>query len=157
MRKNYDFSKMKKVKNPHFKRLAKGLKESIEFSQGKKKLRVREVSVSPDGKTKEVVVEDGNIEFVKYLQKIAKRMEKHPPKPRKNEMWYNIDGDILEFIHNIPEDYCSYAEWADPYLTVMRNQETDKIVGFQIWDFKRFLKKALQAVTKAERAKKRRK
>ncbi len=44
--------------------------------------------------------------------------------------YYNDTGDILEVFLS---DEMSYAKWLNPQVTVLLAQETDEVVGFQIW------------------------
>lgn len=50
--------------------------------------------------------------------------------PFKPNAYYNAEGDILEVYL---DDRESYAKWLNPQVSVLLCQETDEVVGFQIW------------------------
>ena len=54
---------------------------------------------------------------------------------------YFPDGDFIEFFFRKP-DIEYYAEWLNPFVTLLRSQETDEIVGGIIEQMETVMKKA---------------
>lgn len=66
------------------------------------------------------------------MQKALKECGGRPP--WKPTVFYSPDGDILNVYLSDEE---SYARWLTPHVTVKLSQETDEIIGFQIWGLSR--------------------
>lgn len=64
-------------------------------------------------------------------------------------VWENKEGDILEVIvKDSPSP--GYGEWINQHLTLMRDHETDEIVGFSIEGIRYLLKLAKETEKEAE-------
>lgn len=78
----------------------------------------------------------GSLEgWMKACEEKLGNKERPPWKPRAH---YNKTGDIFEvYISNDAQNY--YAKWLTPHVTLLLNQETDEIIGFQIWGVKHLI------------------
>lgn len=65
-------------------------------------------------------------EFMEYLDKLAQQ----PRPPFKPLAVYNETGDIIE-VHWKECDYV--AHWLNHQVTILKERETNEIVGCQIW------------------------
>ena len=74
-----------------------------------------------------------------WLEAILERQ--NPNTKFRPHIWYNKDGYILDI--KTSEQFNVYSKWINPYITLVMNQEDDKIVGVKIWNYK-----ALQNNTK---------
>lgn len=73
------------------------------------------------------------------IEDIPANMPKDRP-PWHPNAYYNDAGDIL---HVTLSDECSYSQWLTPHVSVQLSQETDEIVGVEIWGLKHILKSHL--------------
>ena len=56
-------------------------------------------------------------------------------------VWENKDGDILVVRIKEPKN-SELGEWINPYLTLIKDNDTEEIIGFDIWNFRNLIKKA---------------
>ena len=94
---------------------------------------------------------DTNDDFARKLFEIVKNVK--PCKPKKDDFFYNADGDLLEYWKEVPviEDY--YAKWISPFLTLMISRETEQVIGYQIEATTEFMKRVNKTI-KTETTKK---
>ena len=52
--------------------------------------------------------------------------------------WYNIEGDILHVYIKPPKIAC-FSKWISPYLSLNIENDTNKIIGFEIWGYNKIL------------------
>ncbi len=73
------------------------------------------------------------------LMKFIELIRKLPHSPHRPNAFYNKDGDMIEVY--LSNDTVSYGKWLCPQITLLLCQETDEIIGVNIYGIKRLLEK----------------